>query len=121
MPVLIEDFESLEPTTVSEIESFLVDFIKAVEPNLDLSPSSVLFQFVVRLAAQYHGLNQQNINRVLSATSLKTATENPTLADETALNNLASNYLVERKQGTNAGGQVRIILSANRFTPIAEN
>lgn len=121
MALSVTDFNSLESATLREIEDFLVQFIQTAEPTLDLSPSSVLFQLLIRPAAIFHGVNQENMDRVRNANSIKLVTENPDEADTDTLDNLLSNYFITRREGEPATGQIRLILSESRFTPISDS
>lgn len=110
----------LTETQLAEAEAFLVEFIQTEQPGLavDLAPGTALREFVVKLCAIYYAINQEDIRRVIDSNSLKKVTEDPTLVDDTVLDNLASNYLIERKASAKASGSVRIILSTKTFTAI---
>jgi len=110
----------LTETQLAEAESFLVEFIQTELPELsvDLAPGTALREYVVKLCATYYAINQEDMRRITDSNSLKKVTEEPELADDTVLDNLASNYLIERKASAKASGSVRIILSANSFTAI---
>lgn len=113
----------LSETQLSDAEAFLVEFIQTQLPELsvDLAPGTALREYVVKLCATYYAINQEDLRRITDSNSLKKVTEEPELADEEVLDNLASNYLIERKASARASGSARVILNAKKFTAISTN
>jgi hypothetical protein len=121
MAINVNNWLELDSDQISAAEDFLVDFLAAKDPSLDLTESSVLRQILVRPAAIFYALNQENIDRIRQSSSLKAINANPTLADDDIVDNVLSNYLITRKAGASAAGQARIILKANKFTPVTDS
>ena len=121
MAIDIQTLDSLDAATLSANEAFLVAFIQEKYPNIDLSPSSAVYQLIIRLSAIFQAMNQQNAARLLQSNLLASVTANPDLADDTIVDNLLSNYLITRKTGSQASGQVQILLNANTYTPIPDS
>jgi len=113
--------DALDTTTISDAEQYLADYIAGVYPDLDLNPSSVLFQLLIKPAAIYYTLNKQYIENAVGSNSLNQIEADPTIADDSAVDNVLSNYLITRATGLKASGQIRLILTASKYTPITTN
>lgn len=88
--------------------------------SIDFDPGSVVHKLVVEPNSVFNYLQLEEVERVLESNSLARTLNNPN-ADEATVNNLLSNYFIERREGTQASGRVRIVLSDNRYTPIPSN
>lgn len=120
---------ALEPSAISELdaetlaanEAYLAAFVKELYPNIDLSPSSAVYQLVVRLSAIFQAFNQDTAARLQQSNSLLMVNADPTLADDTTVDNLLSNYLITRQTGNPGSGQAQILLNANVYTAIPDS
>ena len=110
--ISLEDIKNLDTDRVEEISEFLTDFIKDQHPDLDLTRGSALYNLLIRPQAIYHALNQTNIQRLRDSSSLLSINQDPTLADDEVVDNLLSNYNIERQQGTAASGQLLMIFTS---------
>lgn len=122
MAILItENLDALSPDSLVEAEDFLVGLVSQLDPTIDMNPGSAVRQLVVRLYASLYELNRQNNQRVLNSNSIRKAVGNPDEVDSDTIQNLASNYFIEKNQGTRAAGQIRVVLKTNRYTVIAKS
>lgn len=121
MAIELSTISELDQATLATNEAYLVAFIQELYPNIDLSPSSAIYQLVVRPAAIYQTFNQQNATRLQQSNSLLVVNANPSQADEGTLDNLLSNYLITRQAGNPGSGQAQILLNTNVYTPIPDS
>jgi hypothetical protein len=62
---------------------------------------------------------QENIDRVLKSNSLQAISADPTLADDTIVDQVLSNFNLTRKDGTPASGAATVILSFPETTTVS--
>ena len=110
----------LDAEDVQQAEEFLADFLATEYPSLDLTAGKVLRDLLIRPAAIFHTLNQEDIDRLRRSMSLKAIEEDPTLADDDVVDAVLSNYRVERQEGAKSSGQVTLVISALATTTVAE-
>lgn len=104
--------DTLDPQKVADAEAYLTTFLKEQYPSMDLSEGRVLRNLLIRPAAIFHVLNQENIDLLRQSMSLEAIEANPDLADPAYVDAVLSNFLVTRNPGSNAVGQATIILQA---------
>lgn len=100
----------LDPTLVSQLESYLVSFIQEQYPSLDLNEGRVLRELLIRPAAMLHALARLEIQKQAQSTSMLAISSNPGAADTALVDALLSNYRITRNTGTKATGQVTIVI-----------
>ncbi len=112
--------QDLDPEAVDQAEDFLVNWLKAEYPSMDLVEGRVLRDLLIRPAALFHVLNQTDIEQLRQSMSLAAIEANPELADPDTVDAVLSNFLVTRNPGTKATGLITIILSDLLTTPVSE-
>lgn len=110
----------LDADAVAQAEDFLVNWLKAEYPSMDLVEGRVLRDLLIRPAALFHVLNQTDITQLRESMSLAAIEANPDLADPDVVDAVLSNFLVTRNEGTKATGLVTIIISDLLTTPVSE-
>jgi hypothetical protein len=110
--------DQLDPALVTQAEEFLAGWLKAEYPSMDLTEGGVLRDILLRSAALFHVLEQTDLDRLRRSMSLKAIEEDPSLADDTIVDGVLSNYRIVRSPGTKASGIATIILSTNTPTAI---
>lgn len=120
MATLIEDIEALDPALVTQSEEFLTTFLKEQYPSMDLTEGRVLRNLLLRPAAIFHALNQENFDRLRRSMSMQAIEEDPTLADDDTVDAVMSNYRITRDAGAKASGQVTIVISNLATTPVSQ-
>jgi len=118
MPVEITDLSNIDTTLLAESEDFLVQALLEQYPTLDLN-QKVLRQILVRPEAMLRTLGKENTDRVRESFSLPLMIADPSAADDDTIENILGNFLITRRQGTKATGQVVIVLSVNVTTPLS--
>lgn len=98
-------------TLVEQSEDYLVSFLQEQYPSLDLSKGRVTRELVLNIAAQLHGVNREDIDRLLKSFSPVVITEDPSAADPDIVDAVYGNYGVERFEGSKATGNLVIIIS----------
>lgn len=102
--------EDLDPIAVAANELFLIDWLRAEAPTLDLSEGTVLRDVLVRKAAVFHTLNATDLDLLRQSMSMKAISENPELADPAMVDSVLSNFNIERDPGVKATGQITIVI-----------
>jgi len=110
----------LDPTTVQASEDFLVQYLHDAYPSMDLTAGRVLRDLLIRPAALFHAMNQTNMDRLRKSMSINAIEADPTLADDTIVDGIFSNYRITRSSGTKASGSAVIIISSLLTTSVPQ-
>jgi uncharacterized phage protein gp47/JayE len=97
-----DDYEAAEATVTALLNS--------ADPTLDLRTGTALADLVVSPTSQLAAYNNLNISDLQSNMSFLQMQANPEAALPAAMDNLASNYNLVRRQGTYATGSVLLVL-----------
>ena len=121
MGLTVESLDELDATLVAQAQAELMQLIAERHPEADLS-DGVLHDLVGYLAGGISGgINQTNVNRVQQSNSLLDIENNPQLAEPTIVDGVLSNLLVTRKPGSNATGEITIVVTDNAAVVIPAN
>ncbi len=112
------DFADLTATEVSQAEQLLVQMMQDEFPSADLSRGRVLRELLIRPAAMFHALNNEDMDRLRKSFSILEISKDPTLATDDIVDGVLSNLQLTRDEGENASGQLKIIISDFVTTPI---
>jgi uncharacterized phage protein gp47/JayE len=118
MSLTISDFElpqlaALNATDVQQLLEQLATQLQELNPSLDLK-RGVFHDTLAYYHAVLEAAIRTNLERYQSARSLQQIEADPTLADDTVVNEVLSNWGVIRKTGTRANGPVTIELTQAR-------
>lgn len=122
MALTISDFEldslqSLAAENVQQLMQRLTSQLQEQNPQLELR-RGVFHDVVLYYHAVLEAAIRQSLERYQSARSLLKVQEDPTLADDTVVDELLSNWGITRRVGTFATGSVTIELNAARSVSI---
>jgi hypothetical protein len=125
MALTVADFElpNLEALSSENVQQLLATLsaqLQELNPSLDLR-RGVFHDMLAYYHAVLEAAIRTNLERYQSARSLQQIEADPTLADETVVNEVLSNWGVTRKAGTKAKGSVTIELLLNRSVVITQN
>lgn len=98
---------------LARAEALIAESISARQPSLDLSPSTTIYDLLVRPAAVEYLNNRAMSESIRNTQSLKGVQENPALANDSVVDSILSNYGISRKAGSVATGYVRVNVSRN--------
>lgn len=119
MTIALRSFDALNADLVTQTLAETVQRVQEDNPQLDVRRG-----VFADLLAYYHSIldvqRQENINDYLLARSLKALEENPELADPDLVDDVLSNYRIERQPGANATGDVLIVVSDDVTVTIAQ-
>ena len=121
VPGLNLDDLSFTDLEILQAETLIAESISARQTSLDVSPSSSIYDLVVRPKAVEYLLNRSQSFAIQATQSLKGVQLNPTLANDTVVDAILSNIGVARKTGTFASGNIRINVSKNITYSITAN
>jgi hypothetical protein len=116
----ITDLTQLDSTDVNQLINTLATRLQELHPTLDLK-RGVFKDTLVYYHAVLEAAIRTNLERYQSARSLQQIELDPTLADDTVVDEVLSNFNVTRKEGTKAIGNVTIELSAPREVVVPLN
>lgn len=114
----LTDISQLDPTLVQQAEDLIRAFINDSASGLDIDKGSVLDQLIVRFYGLLSAKLQQDAERWRKSSSLLNIIEDPTLADEDTVDEVISNFLITRRNGTLASGQILLVLDSKEFTSV---
>jgi len=113
MGLNVTSIDELDPELVAQTQDEFAQLVQEKYPEI-LLIRGVYHDLVSYFAGGVcGGLNQTEINRVLESNSLLAIEENPALAEDDIVDRVLSNYRIEREQGTNAVGEITIVVSAD--------
>ena len=114
----ITDLKQLNSTDVDALLVKLASELTEENPSLDLK-RGVFHDSVLYYHAVLETAIRENLNRYLSARSLQQIEADPTLADTTTVDDVLSNWGITRREGTQAKGEVTIVVSKSTSVTIA--
>lgn len=114
----VQSISALDPAAITANMQFLIAALQDVFPSMDLSAGSVFTQLLLRPAAIFHTLNETNLAIERQSGSLLDIRNNPALADDTAVDEVLSNFNISRYEGGTAIGNITIVVSSNNLLPI---
>lgn len=103
---------------IQSAEQLLIDFLQTSYPSMDLTSGRVLRDLLIRPAAIFHAMDQENMTRLRQSMSLLEVEANPEIADETTVDAIMSNYRITRDTGSKTTGNVVIVIESNVTTAI---
>lgn len=109
MALKVQSIDELDPQLVLEAQAEISQLIQEKFPDVELS-RGVIHDIVAFLQAVTGGVNQTEVNRVLDSRSLLAIKSNPQLADPVLVDHVLSNYLITRRVGTRARGNITIVV-----------
>ena len=109
MGLKVQSISELDPALVLAAQDQLSQLIQEKYPEVELT-RGVIHDIVTFLHAISGGVCQTEVNRVLDSRSLLAINSNPLLADPELVDHVLSNYLIERKIGTRARGNITIVV-----------
>jgi hypothetical protein len=111
MPISLPDLETLDPDKVAQAHAYITQLVTEFDPSVD-TKRGVLHDIVVHLEGVFSAANEEWADRLRRSGSLLEIQNDPTLADDSQVDALLSNFRIERKPGEAAAGRVVIVLSA---------
>ena len=115
----ITDLTQLTSADVDTLLDKITSEIAEENPTLDLK-RGVFHDSVLYYHAVLETAIRENLNRYLSARSLQQIEVDPTIADATTVDDVLSNWGITRVAGTQAKGEVTIVVSKSTSVTIAE-
>ncbi len=118
MGLKVQAIDELDPAIVLAAQDELSQLIQEKYPDVELT-RGVIHDIVAFLHAICGGINQTEINRVLDSRSLLAITSNPLLSDPELVDHILSNFLIERKTGARARGNITIVVEGSATVVIS--
>lgn len=118
MSIETTDYATLDPSLVQQNLDELATRIQEANPTLDLK-RGVFRDLLLYYYAVLSSANQTDLQRYQSARSLLAIEADPTLADPGVVDDVLSNFRIERKAGEAATGEVTIVVLTNNTVTIS--
>ncbi len=118
MTIRIDQLSDLDPLEVQQQDELLAEMLQEEAPVID-AKRGVIRDLLVQPAAMFAAKTLEEQARMRRSSSVNAILEDPTLADDEIVDNIASNYRVTRVEGGLATGAVTIYMSAEREVSIA--
>lgn len=118
MAIPIERLAELDPDGVTQAIATLGEAVQEDNPAIDVR-RGVIGDLVVGYSGMLAAKAQEEQIRLRRSSSIAAILQDPTLADDETVDNIASNYRVSRQAGAAAGGAVMIVVSELRDLTIA--
>lgn len=110
MTLQASDFSQLDISKVQQNQQQLCERLQEFDPTVE-TKRGPLGDYLGYYGAVLETDTQNNIDLYRQSSSLAAITANPDLADPALVDNVLSNFLLTRKAGTNAVGDVTIVVS----------
>jgi len=121
MGLKVNDINQLDPQLVENAQAELSQLIQERHPQVELT-RGVIHDIVAFFAGGVSGgINQTEVNRVLESRSLLAIQTNPELADPELVDHVLSNFLITRRTGTRASGEIAIVVEGDTTVVVAAN
>ncbi len=121
MGLKVQAISELDADVVEQAQAELSQLIQERHPEVELT-RGVIHDIVAFFAGGISGgINQTEINRVLESRSLLAIETNPLLADDTLVDHVLSNFLITRKTGTHASGDITIVVEGDATVVVSAN
>jgi len=115
----VTDLTTLDAELVEQTHSELNQLMQEAHPEVELT-RGVVFDLLQYFSAVFGAKNQTEIDRVTRSSSLLEISKDPSLATDSIVDRVFSNYLIERQTGTTASGSVTIKVSKDISTVIPQ-
>lgn len=110
MTIRVTNLATLDGAAVRQEDELLAEQLQEINTYLDMK-QGVLRDYLAYFGGILATKNQVEQNRQRLSTSLNAILDDPTLADDEAVDNIASNYRVTRLAGGTAIGSASVIMS----------
>ena len=110
MAIEVLNLSELDSVKVQQSFAFIRDLTQEEHPSLEVR-QGVLADHLILPSAEHAVAKQEEIDRVRRSNSLATIIEDPALADDDITDKTVSNYLITRKLGQAAVGEITIVVS----------
>lgn len=102
--------------TITQTTERISAFIKESNPNVDLGPGSVLNELIVKLSAAVLNEQRNEITELKNASSIDAvlSSQLPDVEQALLIDQIASNYFVNRVKGVKVTGNIKVTVQANR-------
>ena len=111
MPISLPDLETLDPEKVSQAHAYITQRVTEFDPTVD-TKRGVIHDILTHLEGVFAAAEEEWADRLRRSGSLLEIQADPTLADDSQVDAVLSNFRIERKPGQAATGRVVIVLSA---------
>ena len=112
MALTVTSIDELSADDVEAIQAELSQMIQEKYPEVELT-RGVIHDIVQFFGAINTAINRTEVNRVLESRSLLALETAPQLADDELVDHLLSNYLITRKTGERAAGDITIVVEGD--------
>lgn len=110
MGIRIEQLSELDPALVRQEDEQLAEMLQEDNPAID-TKRGVLRDYLAHYGGVLGAKNQTEQTRLRQSMSVAAILADPTLADEDTVDNVASNYRVTRREGSQAAGAAVLVVS----------
>jgi uncharacterized phage protein gp47/JayE len=119
MAITVTSIDDLDADSVAELQDEFSELVAERHPEIETirGPFHDLVSYFA--GGISGGVNQEEMSRLQQSMSLAAIEANPALADDDYVDAVLSNYLVTRKTGSLATGEVTIVVSEDETTIIS--
>ena len=109
--------ESIDNVTQAEFdaaEALVIQMVRSAYPSLDLRRGTVLREWLIRPVATFNAQNAQQYTTLQQTRTLQAISENPSVATDENINDIASNFCIVRRAGSKAYGTALVKVQYQR-------
>lgn len=112
MALRVTSLDELTPELVGQLFAEFTQMMQERHPGIELTRGP-FHDIVSYFGSVFSAIPQTNIDKVLQSRSLLAISEDPSLAEPELVDHVTSNWGVTREAGSNAQGNITIVVSAN--------
>jgi len=101
----------VDPELIDQSEEYLANYLQELFPSRDFSKGRVTRELVINMAAILHGINREDIQRLMDSFSPLVIANDPAAADPDIVDAVYANYGVERYDGNKATGTLAVVIA----------
>ena len=105
---MTDSIDSVQQADFDAAEALVIQMMRSAYPALDLRRGTVLREWLIRPTATFYAQNSQSYNELQMARTLQAISENPSVATTDNINDIASNFSITQRVGSQAYGTVMV-------------
>lgn len=119
MPIQFPSLTNLTLTEVNAAKAVLIQRLQESSPGTEFR-RGVVHDLILHLESIVHAAQETYADKFRKAGSIQAIESDPSLADPALVDQVLSNFLLTRKQGTVSSGEVTVVIPTARATVVAQ-
>ena len=118
MPIQFPSLTGLSTTDVNAARAVLIQRLQEKSPTAEFR-RGVVHDLLLHLESIIHAAQETYADKFRKSGSIQAIESDPTLADPDLVDQVLSNFLISRKQGTKSAGEITVVVQSLKATVVA--